>query len=377
MPPITILDLRDTYEVGGPGKTILETFRAMDATRFRQHLAVFRRDDEADDSPFVTQARAMGMPVHVIRGAHQFDPRLVWRTARLVRQIGAAIVHAHEVKSDVITVLSARMHRARTMTTLHGWIGNSRRQRLFIGLDQRVVRRLDRVVVVSTRLRDQAVEAGVRTERLRLVHNAIVLDNYRRTAATGRLAALAGREVTGPVLACVGRLSPEKGQRDLVEAMRLVRQAGGRCSLVLAGDGPDRPVVAEMVRAAGLGDVVHFLGYVDPPQQVLNESDLLVLPSHTEGLPNAALEAMAMDVPVLATRVGGTPDVVRDGESGRLVAAQAPDQLAAGILDFLANRAAWRTMAERARSVVAGQFDFRARTRAMERIYEELAGERR
>lgn len=376
MPSLNILDLRDTHEVGGPGKTILETYRALDATRYRQHLAVFLRNDERDDSPFICQARALGMPVHVIRGAHQFDPRLIERTAALVKRLGIEIVHAHEVKSDVIALLSSLRHRARTMTTLHGWIGNSRRQQFFIALDKRAVRHFDCVVAVSSRLRQQALDAGVPEHRLRLVHNAIVLDHYKRTGRSGGLAALAGRTVARPVLACVGRISPEKGQIDLIEALRMVRERGGRISAVLAGDGPDRAAVESRVREAGLTDSVHLLGYIDPPQQVLDEADLLVLPSHTEGLPNAALEAMAMHVPVLATSVGGTPDVVTDGATGRLVPPGEPARLADALMDFLADEAPWRVMADRALTMVAERFDFSARTRALEHIYDELGAAR-
>ena len=100
----------------------------------------------------------------------------------------------------------------------------------------------------------------------------------------------------------------------------------------------------------------------------------MVLPSHTEGLPNAALEALAMDVPVLATAVGGTPEVITDGETGRLVPPSAPAALASAMSDFLAHRERWQQWATAGRRTVEQRFDFRARTRKMEAIYEELAG---
>src|SRR5262245_66308326 len=114
--PIKVLDLRDTHEIGGPGKTILETYRAIDATRFQVHLGVFLLDDEGESSPFINAARECGMPVHVIRSSHPYDPRLVWRVASLARSIGADIIHAHEAKSDVIAYLSSWLHRVPTMT---------------------------------------------------------------------------------------------------------------------------------------------------------------------------------------------------------------------------------------------------------------------
>jgi len=118
---------------------------------------------------------------------------------------------------------------------------------------------------------------------------------------------------------------------------------------------------------------VHFVGYLDHPQVVLNEANLMVLPSHTEGLPNVALEALAMDVPVLATNVGGTPEVIRDGETGRLVPARDPGAMAAALEHFLTHRDAWSDMAQRGRVRVVEEFDFQARTRRLEDMYSALA----
>jgi glycosyltransferase involved in cell wall biosynthesis len=375
--PITILDLRDTYEIGGPGKTIIETFNAIDSRRFRLHLGVFATRHEAGETPFIKAARAAGMPVHVLRGFNQYDPRLIWRIAELIRTLNVDIVHAHEVKSDVLTWLAAKLRPVPIMTTLHGWIGNSPKQRLMIGLDRRVVRAFNRVVVVSRKMSDEAGERGFKPGQLCLLHNAIVLEKYRRTGRTGLLASVLGRPVDGTVLSCIGRLSAEKGQADLIEAFAAVKATGRPVSLVLAGDGPARQDLEQRVRALGLEGAVHFPGYVAHPQNVLEETDLSVLPSHTEGLPNAALEAMAMEVPLLATRVGGTPEVVTDGETGMLVEPRSPQALEKGILDFLAHPARWRRMAQRGRCAVERHFNFQVRTRELEAIYAGLVAGRR
>jgi glycosyltransferase involved in cell wall biosynthesis len=205
-----------------------------------------------------------------------------------------------------------------------------------------------------------------------LIHNGLVLSDYRRSGRRGALAELAGRDVTGPVLASIGRLSLEKGHADLLDALAKVAASGHRFSVVIAGDGPERRVLEERARALGIADLIHFLGYVDRPQLVLEETDLMVLPSHTEGLPNAALEALAMGVPVLATAVGGTPEVITDGETGRLVPARAPEALAREVVDFLERREFWRLMAARGREIVEREFDFTVRTRKMEGLYDEL-----
>jgi glycosyltransferase involved in cell wall biosynthesis len=369
---IRVLDIRDTHEVGGPGKTILETFKAADSARFDLRLGVYLVRGETTDTPFTRAARECGMPVHFIHGYNQYDPRLISRTADLVRREQIDIVHAHEVKSDVITYLASFLARVPIVTTIHGYIANSPRQRALVALDRRLVTRFDRVFVVSAKIRDELLALGASPDRIRLVHNGLVLANYRRTGQRGALAALAGRPVVGPVVASIGRLSREKGHADLLEALALMKARGHLVSTVLAGDGPERAALEALASRLGLADSVYFLGYVDRPQAVLEEADLMVLPSHTEGLPNAALEALAMGVPVLATAVGGTPEVISDGETGRLVPPAAPESLAREMMDFVARPGVWREMAERGRQVVEREFDFTARTRRMEELYDEL-----
>lgn len=375
MRALNILELRDTDEIGGPGKTILESARAMDPDRFRVHVGVFRTSREGVDTPFTVAAREFGLPVHAIYGHNQYDPRLILRTAGLIRRLGIDIVHAHEVKSDVIALLASGLHRVPLVTTLHGWIGNSPRQRALIAVDKRVVAAFDLVIAVSGLIAEEARDAGVPAHRVRLLSNAIVLDRYRRSAPSGDLGLMIGRPLRGPVLTTIGRLSAEKGHADLIDALGLLAARGVHAETVIVGDGPERQALESQVDTLGLKEWVHFTGYLDRPQTVLNESSLLVLPSHTEGMPNVALEALAMGVPVLATRVGGTPEVIIDGDTGRLVPPRDPGSMAAAIGAFLSDDTPWRAMAERGGRHVRDNFEFQSRTRKLERMYLELLGD--
>lgn len=370
--PLNVLDLRDTTEIGGPGKTILETVRAIDRERFNLHVAVFLRTDESGETPFVAAARQYGVPVHELRGSHQYDPRLITRTAALADRLSIDIVHAHEVKSDVIAYAASPLMKSAIVTTLHGWIGNSAKQRALIALDKQVVKRFDCLIAVSQQIQRELVDAGAPAERVRLVHNAIVLDNYQRRAATGYTSELIGRPLRGPLLVCIGRLSAEKGHTDLIDALARMVSLGHPFTAVFAGDGPERQPLLDQIRACGLVDAVHLPGYIAEPQRLLNEAQLMILPSLTEGLPNIALESLAMGVPVLATRVGGTPEVISDGDTGCLVNPGRPDELAAALARFLSNPSPWTVMAERGREMVQTRFDFKHRTRKLEEIYSEI-----
>jgi glycosyltransferase involved in cell wall biosynthesis len=370
--PLKILDLRDTHETGGPGKTILETYRAIDHERFHVHLGMFRAHDDRSDTPFLQAASAIGLPVHEIRVNGPYDPRQVSRLAALIKEQEFDIVHPHEASSDVIAYVASKLRRVPLVTTAHGWIGNSSKQRAIVAVDKFAMRGFDLVIAVSNKIRQDLIDAGVRPERIRLLHNAIVLDNYRRNGHEGLLKSMIGAPAR-PVLVSIGRLSPEKGHADLVEALRLVSARGRQVSAVLAGDGPSRADIERRVRDAGLSASIHLPGYVKEPARLLQDADLMVLPSHTEGLPNAALESLAMEVPVLATAVGGTPEVVVDGQTGKLVPPRSPELLADAIVDFLDRPDLWRLWARQGKRMVEEQFDFRNRTRKLEAIYVELA----
>lgn len=374
MTPVGVLELRDTYEIGGPGKTILETHRFIDRDRFRVHLGIFLTPGESADTPFTAAARDRGMPVHLIPGANRYDPRLASHTARLIQDLGVDIVHAHEVKSDVVGYLAARLARVAIVTTVHGWIGNTRKQRALIALDKRLVRRFDRVLAVSGRIEADLLAARVPSRIVRLLHNAIVTDQYRRRGGSDFRASLPRSMAAGPLLVSIGRLSHEKGHADLLDALAIIAGRGAEVSLALVGDGPERPSLEQRVHDRGLEGRVAFAGYVSRPQLVLEDADLMVLPSHTEGLPNAALEALAMEVPVLATAVGGTPEVVVDGVTGRLVPARDIGAMADAIGQFLADPTRWRAMAAAGAARVREQFDFDTRTRRLEAIYAEVVG---
>jgi glycosyltransferase involved in cell wall biosynthesis len=313
------------------------------------------------------------MPVHFIRGFNQFDPRMIWRVVQLVKALKIDIISAHEMKSDVIAYLASLLHPVPIVTTLHGWIGNNPKQRLFIALDRLIVRRFDRVIAVSGRIRDEVHAAAVPPDKVRLLHNAIVIERYVRTGRRGFLGELIGRPLDRPVVASIGRLSPEKGHADLIEALGIAAARGYRMSAVLVGDGPERQRLADRIQALGLQESVHLPGYLKQPERVLEDADLAVLPSHTEGLPNAALEALVMEVPVLATRVGGTPEVITDGETGRLVEPRSPEALAEALMDFAKDPVRWKEMAQRGRAQVERRFNFQSRTRELEAIYLELA----
>jgi len=215
------------------------------------------------------------------------------------------------------------------------------------------------------------VTGGLRDDRLVTVPNAI--DVPPRPDAVGVAAArrALGVEPARPLAVAVGRLSPEKGHQVLLDAMPSVLREVPGAVLLLAGDGPEEARLRH--RARPLGDAVRFLGYRRDVADVYAAADVVVLPSLSEGLPNAALEGMAHGRPVVASAVGGVPEVVMDGVTGRLVPAGEPGALARALACALSDgalRAAWGSAG---RDRVERCFSAPARAARLARLYTDLA----
>ena len=218
-------------------------------------------------------------------------------------------------------------------------------------------------------------QEGIAAGRISIIENGV--DTSRYQAAQDPVQVRDELEV-GPdedVVLMVAALRPEKAHEALVAATgRLVRK-GRRLRVLLAGDGPQRESLERQIAAEGLRGRVTLLGIRHDVQRLLGASDVLVLPSHpvVETLPLCVLEAMAAGVPVVASRVGSVPEVVRHGETGILITPADPGELAAGIDRILGDREGARAMAERAARLVQERYSVERMTSGYERMFEELA----
>ena len=177
-------------------------------------------------------------------------------------------------------------------------------------------------------------------------------------------------------LICVGRLSPEKGQQGLIRAFAELRDRHQDLRLRLVGDGPDRPALEANAAKLGLGDHVMFLGRMTEADTLaeIARSDILILPSFMEGLPIVLMEAMALGVPVVATRVAGIPELVEDGLGGLLFTPSRWDELAACIERLLTDEPLRVSLAEHGKRKVANEFDVTKSAQIMAALFDEEAG---
>jgi glycosyltransferase involved in cell wall biosynthesis len=282
---------------------------------------------------FVDRMRAEGYEVDVLRLGGALDVRALLRLRRALRRRGADVLHTHvHFSLNVLGRLAGRLAGAAVVSHVHienvfraDGLGRPAQR----ALDRATARLCARILAVSEATRDAVVADGYPRSRIEVVPNGVDLVRAEPER-------LEGLPLDTPVVIEVARLAPVKGQRELIRALARVPEA----VLVLVGvafesDGAYRDELAQEARAAGVDGRVVFAGYRPDAQALVAGADVFVLPSHAEGMPITILEAMAQERPVVATRVGGSAEVVVDGETGLLVPPGDEEALAAALQDLL------------------------------------------
>jgi len=299
---------------------------------------------------------------------------VLWDRCRAAR---VTHVHAHfaNVGSDVAAVAAMLGAEALSWSfTMHGPTEFSDTRHYHLAEKARDARF---VICISQFARSQlmALVGPEHWEKLRVVHCGVDMERF--TPATIASDRVRHRDEGHAVqVACVGRLVPEKGQRLLIEAVAAIRCAGADVRVAFAGDGPERGSLEQLAARLGVGEQVDFPGAVahTAVDELLRHTDIFCLPSFAEGVPIVLMEAMAMELPVVATRVHGIPELIEDGVSGRLVAPGSLPELT-DVLSQLVEDPVQRTrLGQAGRRRVASEFDLRANTRHLRDVYEELSG---
>lgn len=288
----------------------------------------------------------------------------------------ADVLVTHGYKSNLLGRPAARLAGVPIVSVSRGWTGENLKVWCYEALDRFHLRFMDRVVCVSQCQAARVLRTGVGPEKVRVIRNAARLRAFDAVDPDGRsrLRALAGGD--GPIVLAAGRLSPEKGFSVLVDAARRVHERIPNARFVLFGEGVERTRLESRIAQLRLGGVFRLAGFCNDLDALIPWADVIALPSFTEGLPNVALEAGAAGVPVIATAVGGTPEVVADGVTGYLVPAGDEIALAERLANLLANAELARKFAEASTRRMAEHFSFETQARGYEALFSELASER-
>jgi glycosyltransferase involved in cell wall biosynthesis len=372
--PLRILVFLEGMNVTGAVKPVLEFVReaAETSPRFPLELAMVlfvRRDVE--DLLYRT-VRTRGIPVEIVRERRPFDLQVIPQLRNIVRQRRPDLIWTNNTKSHFLVRLIGLNRIAKWVAVHQGYTKEAWRTRFYNQFDRWSHRGADRVITVCDDFADGLLRRGVPKQRILVLHNPIRPLPGISQAEKDRLRESYGLSRDTMVILSVGRLSLEKGHADLLRAMTLVSRAQNT-RLVIVGDGPERKRLETLRSRLQLDDVVRFVGYQEDVHPLFAIADLFVLPSHSEGSPNALLEALDAGVPTIAAAVGGVPEIVSDGVSALLVPRHDIPKLAVAIRRLLSDPLLRAHLAENGRKVVR-RHDPQSYFRIMTHIFEDVLG---
>ncbi|MBU4556363.1 MAG: glycosyltransferase [Actinobacteria bacterium] len=317
------------------------------------------------DGPLRAQLEATGVPVHVT-GA-EFDwrwPVIVTRMTRLLRQLEPQIVHTNLIGSDVVGGIAARLAGVPVvMSTQHD---SYARPAVFGWYRRWAAQRTDAVVAVSPGLLEYCnTVLHMERERVHVIENGVDVDRFTESVSEQR---------RPPTFGAVGSLIPVKGHTTLVRAFASVHDSEPGARLIIAGDGPERPVLAALIETLELPDAVELKGVVADMPEYLSHVDIFVQPSLQEALPVAVLEAMAARKPVIASELPTLRMLLGEGPdaAGVLVSANDPDALAAAMNGLVETPEQARELGQAGYRAVLAKYSLASMVERYESVYLEV-----
>jgi glycosyltransferase involved in cell wall biosynthesis len=365
---IRVLHLIASNFVGGPEKQILTHLRYVERSRYRLLVGSFI--EAGKPNALLEAAHAQEVPVLPLRQRFLLDLSVVRQLRRRLIADSIDVLVTHGYKANIVG------HWARAGLALaqgmyvRGWTAENLKVKLYNRLERPYLRKASRVVTVAAGKRAELERLGVRRDQIRVVVNAVEpLELEKPILSLRERFAIAPDRL---LLLAAGRLSPEKGHRDLLQALVLLKRDGPSIACVLFGDGPLAEHLARARVSLGLERELLLAGFDTDWKNHLPEADALVNPSLSEVMPNVVLESMAQGCPVIATDVGGVSELIEDGVTGLLVPSADPQSLAAAIRSLRSDRDRALTRANNARRRVRARYSFAQQALHLEELYDEL-----
>jgi glycosyltransferase involved in cell wall biosynthesis len=368
-----IVYILPVLETGGAQRQLRELLLALDRSRFDPLLVGF----DGPDSDYVPHLEATGTPVVLLAKKAGFDPLAVFRLARFLRRTRPAIIHALNSSGNrygvTAAVLAGVPGRITTELNYFQW-ERSRRHDL---LDRIVGRFTDRVVANSHFVKEVFGRAtSIPPEKIEVIYNGYRVDRYEAASRDDGARRDKRRELglrdDRIAFGIIARLATVKNHRMLLRASRLLNESGHAHQVLVAGDGPERAGLESLAGELGVSGNVAFLGNRSDPLAVTGALDVTLLTSTTESLSNAIIESLLAARPVIATAVGGNPELITDGRNGFLIPSDDAEALAARMRQLIEDPKLIRKLGATARDDAVKTFSAERMIRLTEGLYDKI-----
>lgn len=348
-----------SFDPGGTERQMTELISRLDQHRFELHVVCFRREGRWLPRVEAATRSITAFPLTTFRAPSAW--RQVIRFAGWCRSRRIAVVHACDFYANIFALTGAALARVPQRIGSRRDILIPQRSTGQHRLQSLSYRFAHHVVANSRAAAEQAIHEGVSRNAITVIPNGIDVHTYPPPRVRSQR----------HIVTTVANLRAEKGHDVLLRAAARITREVPDAMFQLVGDGPMHDALAAQAASLGIAHAVRFLGHREDVPNVLHESDLFVLPSRTEAFPNGVLEAMAAGLPVVATRVGGIPELVTDGEDGVLVPAADENALAAAILALMREPDRALRLGSAARATIEARYSFDEMVHAFEALYAD------
>jgi glycosyltransferase involved in cell wall biosynthesis len=370
---LTILSLISSEGYYGAENMLVALARNLSLLGCRSIVGVFC-DSRFPHTEVGEQARRQGLAVEIVRCNGRWDWNTVAEIRKLLVKHDVDLLHPHGYKSDLYSWAAAWPNRVALLATSHNWPSKLWNMRVYAAIDRLILRRFDKVIVVSEVVSDILRRSGVAPDKVSTISNGVDIERFSRAKPTLR------NEIASEdhsLVGFVGRLVPDKGGEFLLRAAQSVLAVRPKTKFVFVGEGPSRKDWETLAAQLGIGHQVIFAGVRDDMPGVYASLDMVVLPSLIESMPMCLLEALAAGKPVIATRVGAIPKLILSEQTGLLIDPADVNGLSAAICRLLTDPELACRLGVSGRSHVSQEFSAQAMAKSYLAQYDQVLAGRR
>jgi len=320
----------------------------------------------------IEEAKKMGLNTVVFGSKGKFDFETIIAVKRFIIDNKIDIVHSHNYKSDITAFFATRLTGTKWIATNHLWHSSDQKMRFYENIDSFVLKFAQKVIGVSSEIKEDMLHRNLRGELLEVIDNGIPIEKFDRHIRNDQMRSLLGIGPEDCAIMMVGRLAIEKGHEVFLKAASEVVKKNQKVKFIIIGDGPLGEVLKHRTRDLNLSGYVVFAGILENMPAVYAAGDILVNASSAEGLPMTILEAMASRLPVIATDVGAVGEVIKNQENGILLQSGDDHQLALSIIELARDQEKRLRFAKKAYQDVCEHFSDTRMANNYKQIYEGI-----
>lgn len=321
------------------------------------------------ESPLHQKASEAGLPVFPLRMRSEFDLAAILRLARLMKRRGCVLAHFHDAHSVSVGSLAASLAKVR-YRIISRRVDFPLKRNYFSR--RKYTKNIDAIIAISDGVKKVLVDSGVDPQNIEVIPSGVDFSLFEGLSRSDYLRRELSFSADDFLVGIVAHLADHKGHKYLIEAASMLKERAPKVKVIIVGAGPLQIELDKQVKESGVENMVFFLGFREDIPRILSSLDLFVLSSYLEGLGSSILDAMACRLPVVATRTGGIPEVVVDGETGILVSPRDSAALAEAIFKLYKNRELASRFGQRGYELVHQKFSAEAMARKVVGLYEKI-----